>query len=544
MELHENPFTVMGLSPCDGKSTIMERAEEQSLFEDPARISSAKEALLDMKRRLDAELAWYPPTVSSDGRMLPYYKMNVIMEHIAASATATAMDCLRVGDKVLAAARLYERYIEVEQEDFSSLLHEINRHRRMAHLPEVVAQDLLDHLDLRARAMTDTIKQCLDQFAPEDLINTVTHIVALGTERAEKRAPALIESLMEQYEIETRQFADQQIEHVRVYMAQFRAGAMLDDACLRQNVEDIAAYAKTWQNVLLPLQMYYCSKGQEHAASVAFFGQIREAAILLHNEGGQTVYACRILQRLDAMKALKYLPRREKQIREDILFLSQTSHRWEKPTREEGAGVERSPHDAPTKVFYNADVGGFFSKHRLIISEQGITWSDTLTPLADITGIAWGAVRRWISFIPVRTDYYIRYTTMAGEHRIHLRDKKSYQEIIGHLWKSVGVSILVNMLLALRSGKDIRIGGINFSDTGVILTETGIFSSDTKFFAWYTPLVRYSDDGSFYLEDEARQYSANASYMDDWNTAVLAILLDRFYERRGRSVGRLSVLLD
>lgn len=102
----------------------------------------------------------------------------------------------------------------------------------------------------------------------------------------------------------------------------------------------------------------------------------------------------------------------------------------------------------------------------------------------------------------------------------------------------------MNMLLALRSGKDIRIGGINFLDTGVILTETGIFSSDTKFFAWYTPLVRYSDDGSFYLEDEARQYSANASYMDDWNTAVLAILLDRFYERRGRSVGRLSVLLD
>ena len=58
MELHENPFTVMGLSPCDGKSTIMERAEEQSLFEDPARISSAKEALLDMKRGMGGMRRW------------------------------------------------------------------------------------------------------------------------------------------------------------------------------------------------------------------------------------------------------------------------------------------------------------------------------------------------------------------------------------------------------------------------------------------------------------------------------------------------------
>lgn len=59
MLIEQNPFYILEVSTKDTKQTILDKAEEKALFEDPETIEQAKEALLDSGKRLDAELGWF-----------------------------------------------------------------------------------------------------------------------------------------------------------------------------------------------------------------------------------------------------------------------------------------------------------------------------------------------------------------------------------------------------------------------------------------------------------------------------------------------------
>ena len=60
MIIKENPFYILGASLRDNRQKIMSLAEEKSLEVDEAVCSEARMVLTNPRRRLVAELSWFP----------------------------------------------------------------------------------------------------------------------------------------------------------------------------------------------------------------------------------------------------------------------------------------------------------------------------------------------------------------------------------------------------------------------------------------------------------------------------------------------------
>lgn len=315
MHTQDNPFDILGVSPTDRKSVILERAEECALFDEPERIDRAKETLLDMNTRLAAELTCY----RSEGAAghLSYHRVGALLDQIYAAAARGESFAAEIN----ALAACDETYAVPESEQFCRLLEEIKAHRAAAGLPAPDASALLDRLDALRRSIIAQLKECLNDLPAALLLKRMDEIAQLATHNGTARAPVLIEALLDMYEIETRQFADRQAGYIRAHLTKMRTAAP-DAAYADKSLTELSAYLHTWQNVMQPLQIYYRSKGQEHAATAGIFGDLRETAIHLHNEGHRTILARRLLTVPMEMKALRYLPAKEQIYKKDIALLS------------------------------------------------------------------------------------------------------------------------------------------------------------------------------------------------------------------------------
>lgn len=315
MRTQDNPFDILGVSPTDRKSVILERAEECALFDEPERIDRAKETLLDMNTRLAAELTCYR-SEGAEG-YLSYHRVGALLDQIYAAAARGESFAAEIN----ALAACDETYAVPESEQFCRLLEEIKAHRAAAGLPAPDASALLDRLDALRRSIIAQLKECLNDLPAALLLKRMDEIAQLATQSGTARAPILIEALLDMYEIETRQFADRQAGYIRAHLTKMRTAAP-DAAYADKSLTELSAYLHTWQNVMQPLQIYYRSKGQEHAATAGIFGDLRETAIHLHNEGHHTILARRLLTVPMEMKALRYLPAKEQILQKDIALLS------------------------------------------------------------------------------------------------------------------------------------------------------------------------------------------------------------------------------
>lgn len=61
MMLCDNPFAVLGVSPADDRHTLVDRADEAALLKGAA-VDDALNALMQMNKRIAAELRWFPGT--------------------------------------------------------------------------------------------------------------------------------------------------------------------------------------------------------------------------------------------------------------------------------------------------------------------------------------------------------------------------------------------------------------------------------------------------------------------------------------------------
>ena len=60
MDILENPFWTLGALPRSNRHQIMSLAEKQGLLSDETVVSSARNMLINPRRRLEAEIAWLP----------------------------------------------------------------------------------------------------------------------------------------------------------------------------------------------------------------------------------------------------------------------------------------------------------------------------------------------------------------------------------------------------------------------------------------------------------------------------------------------------
>lgn len=552
MMIEQSPFYILEVSTKDTKQTILDKAEEKALFEDPDVIEQAKEALLDSGKRLDAELGWFVYATREEEQTL----QNLLHGRNDSSVPAEFRDdydrvnyqlivvvkrnYMRLpddafGKNVVDILRALERTFD-EEETCSYLLDGINNNRERAGMPYVEGTEVLDHLYQRSMVIIDELREKINELEVDQVLASVRYITAEMTNHGEKRASELTESLLTMYEMETRQFADKQTEriHCSISLVKQAKGAPEGkrEHVLAQALNEIVAGVKNWQRVMKPLQDLAQSQGREHEPSVNLLRDVRNAAIDMNNECEEPQFARQLTESLECLHAAKYLPEFQEVLKQDKKTLDGLIDQMQK-AQKAAREKEQQQRDWAKKIFYKTELGSLF-QDTFELSENGIRYDGHLTPLEDIVGLGWGAVRKYINGIPSGTDYEITYYDKSHPTTIK-PDEKQFKAIVNRLWDIFLMIMISRICQAVASGKSLRIGEISFNDTGVVLNRTGIFHSGSKLFSWTESLRPYAENGEFVIVDASGKYRASASYMNDMNThffdALVHAVLKQHYRK-------------
>jgi hypothetical protein len=106
------------------------------------------------------------------------------------------------------------------------------------------------------------------------------------------------------------------------------------------------------------------------------------------------------------------------------------------------------------EITYSAEVGALF-KSTLSISPQGVSWKGQRFPLESVTRVRWGAIRHSVNGIPTGTTFTIAFGDPRSEAVVQLRREEVFNSFKEKLWNAVGVRLLIELLAALKAGKEV-----------------------------------------------------------------------------------------
>src|SRR5690606_10507271 len=126
--------------------------------------------------------------------------------------------------------------------------------RAVSGFPEVRALDQIEtELAERKRYYRGAIKDALDRLPPTTLIRVMTDAVDGVTSGGEEHAPALIDDLVDNYEVETQGFLNKEAENVHKLIKAARDSANSGEAAVKPYVDKLDAVARNWDKVAQPI---------------------------------------------------------------------------------------------------------------------------------------------------------------------------------------------------------------------------------------------------------------------------------------------------
>jgi hypothetical protein len=197
------------------------------------------------------------------------------------------------------------------------------------------------------------------------------------------------------------------------------------------------------------------------------------------------------------------------------------------------------------------------------ISPEGVQWQRQNFPLDSITRVRWGGSRisfngknefemYTIAFGNDRTEAVVPFlfsnsaaTTQLGYIDNFQRDENinTYNEFLDKLWRAVGVRLLGEMLITLKSGRDLSFGDALVHDDGVTLVKHKFLGADGKVKCAWGQVHVWSEDGLFYIGSRNdKKMCSKASYISDANTHIVERAIRMALEKPG--MRRLSDLLQ
>lgn len=292
--LNKSPFAVLGVTTRDDRRRIVESAEEKSLELDHELCQKARSDLTNPRLRLSTEIAWLPgvsprkATQLMDG--LLSNPMAIRQEsglptlahlNLLASAFETVMDSHDADDLsefILEFAHLAEELYPEE------VLRDINEDRSVSGFPEVkTVEQIEEELSERKRYYRNIIKEALDRLPSAKLVQVVTNTVDGATLGGEDHAPALIDDLVDCYEVETQSLLQSGAENLQKLIKAARDAALSGEAAVKPYVDKIEAAARSWDRIAQPIQLSAKARGTEHDLGSRLGWEIRGLAIDLFN---------------------------------------------------------------------------------------------------------------------------------------------------------------------------------------------------------------------------------------------------------------------
>lgn len=538
MDLMQNPFYVLNASPRDDRRRILELSEERSLHIDSNVCMQARVDLTNPRKRLTAEIAWFPGlsphrtkelfdnlerliTTNDIPRLPPVAKGNLLAFGLSRISNGSSNN---IALQMLQLAQAFE---DIDPEDLRTIL---NEDRIVSGFTEITDLSAIEQeiQELR-RYYMQVIKSVLNNLPAKDLVDLVTHIVKSATNNGQEQGLSVIHDLVDSYELEVQPFVEKETENIKILVEKIKsaADAKKSDQVLSTMVDQLATVIKNWDTVVQPIHISRKSRGLDHDDSreVAFI--VRNLAVHLYNEHGKLDFSRKLTDALQEVFA---------EVSEVADFVAEDAKALNNIVEQRAKHIEETKKRADEwrrEITYQASIGAFI-QDTFRISPEGIVWKGNRWSLDSITRMRWGGTRHSINGIPTGTTYSIVFGTTTGIASIELRKQDVYANITDRLWKAVGVRMVTEYLEGLRSGRVYRFNSALVRDRGMELEKKRLFGQNERIFCPWKDLVIWEQPGYFCIGKQSdNKVSASLSYQDDDNVHVLEAIIRTFWKRGG-----------
>ena len=547
MKIEKNPFFTLGATMRDGRRRILELAEEKSLVSEEASAREAMAMLTHPRRRLAAEVSWFPglgpkrideallilqrnPAEVCNLRNLP----ALAQANLIADGLVRAVEELPLHEVPRWIVQLAEAHDGLEVEESVTLL---NEERSVAGFPTISdPQNVATELQSRRRYYCQAAIEALDKLPSGSLVEVVTVAVDQATNNGSKHAPILIDDVVDRFEVNAQDFLTKEMENITILVQAISSAA--EDAPNEEHVDRLVSQlekvVRNWDMVAQPIQVSARSRGLSHDHSHEIAGAIRSLSVDLFNKHDLLDLSKRLTILLQEVFA--EIDRVVEQSEEDASALDEIANRRSQHL----ADMEARAESWQQEITYEADVGAVF-KEKIRISPEGVQWKGTSVPLEEISRMRWGGIRHSINGVPTGTTYKIVVASKRDKATIDLRKEHIYSEVVHRLWKTAGVRLLTEMLEGLRQGKRYRFGTAVVSDRGVELERRRLFGANERVLCSWTDLEIGNGAGTFFIAKSGeKKVSVELPYQDLDNVHVLEAAMRVFWKKASP---RLSDLL-
>lgn len=540
--LHRSAFWLLGATVRDDRRRVVELAEERALELDPETCQKARADLTSPRTRLSAELAWLPGVSPTRARQLVEQLLANPMRVRALTGLpalarvnlmAAAFETTNGQMSAEEAAELIEEMILlVDDLAAVAILRDVNEDRAIARFPEVSSIEPIEaELAERRGYYKHCIKHMLDRLSTRALVTAMTLIAGHLTREGEEHGPALLDELIDSYEISAAKFLEQEAANAQKLLSAIKTFAEAGEGVARVLIEKLEAVTRNWDCVAQPIQLNAKARGVAHGASDEFAFSIRSVAVDLFNQHDMLEQSRRITALLQELFA--EVPGVLERVEADVSALEDIYQHRAQASEERDVWAK--------SITYRAEVGMVF-KTVLSISPEGIAKDDQRYALESVVRLRWGGVRRSMNGIPTGTMFTIAFGDQRSEAAVEFSNEAVFSAFIEKLWPAVGFGLMQRMLESLKAGGRVRLDGTVVCDDGIFLTKHKFLGAKESVFCPWSRVKIWSEDGSFCLVAAADDKTfAKLSYIDVANVHLVEQLVRTAFKQPG--LQRLSELL-
>ena len=546
MDTPANAFQVLGATPRDRKSRLMELAEDASLHGDAEAADVARSTLVNPRNRLAAEIAWFPGVAPGridaalaalrDGRdvdaaessLPPLCAANLELVRLAAGGKA---DAAKLQQAILRVADFVERL------DPQAVLLAINEDRQAACFPPVadvalVEQEIAERVRLYQRVLTERLDSL-----PTALMVAAYEKLSRDAGAPGHATPRLVSELLAAYELHAGQFLAGEAERILGIVDATRkaADAKAPADLVQAKVRQIAAAIVDWDRVAQPIQLARQRAGLDHEDSNRLAFRTRSLAVHLFNAHDYLAESKLLSDTLHEVFA--EVAAVTDVVEADVRALNDIEAQRQARVAEEAAAKAKFA----AEVTWETTLGLLF-KDKLRISPDGIEYKQRLAPAAQLQGLAWGAVRMIVNGRDTGTQYFFRFASpITGVVEVMLGNEAQYQEIVPRAWRAFCVPLMLQFLAKWRAGEGVRIGDHEVRDEGIVLKKSkGMFRGDEwRLFPWAS--MRKGAHGgvlTFHGSPET-DFTAAFNYRETLNAHILDFVVERVWQGKADRLSRI-----
>ncbi|MDR1581306.1 MAG: hypothetical protein LBS35_13200 [Synergistaceae bacterium] len=547
MDIPENPFHRINARAHHNRVKLMDLADTQGLVGDPDDTARALSDLTNPRKRIAAEVAWFPgvsathvdallsmlktpPILLSSAKNLPQPGMA------RANLLAAGLRRLDAEDRTPSSVAVWIMEISTSFEcaEPDTLMLLINDDRVVSGFPEITdISAVRGEINERRRYFRSVIMAALGSMRESDRLEAIMKVVRSSTGDGTKLAPAVVFDMVDLYEVESKAPLARQEQKLQFLIARVRDAAEQNqsDADIANLIGGLVTDFRAWRHVVEPTHI---------CARVRGLKSTRDALL------GAAAELESMLSALGRRNLAETLSESLKKVFADDWELSYEPEKTEKIQAAGGESPEAAretpaaARDDAGELIFETDVE-IISREKLRISSEFIEWQGRRWNVGSITRMRWGRIPDEGSDTHSVITYRVFWGDEVGWASMDFVNGRLYEKIVRGLWKAVGLKLLRGILAGLRDGNSYRFGMITANDRGIELERHDGAEGGRVFCAW-TDVVIMDQAGAFCIgkSDDSRLW-VEFRYLEEDNINLLENAV-RIREKHGTP--RLSGLLQ